>query len=71
VITDPKYYARFKRSSLAKDDLSLEEKFTIVDALYNEARLLGHFDSRDILSGIEDVIRLAEKMNTNVSSPPR
>ena len=70
MISDPSY-SNFKRSSLAKDKLSLEEKFKILESLYKEARALGHFGEHDILSGLEDDIRLAAALNANVSDPPR
>jgi hypothetical protein len=70
MITDPSY-SDFKRSSLAKDKLSLEEKYEILDSLYNEARELGRFGDHDMLLGLEDDIRLAAALNANGSNPPR
>ena len=70
MITDPSY-SDFKRSSLAKDTLSLEQKYKILDSLYSEARALGHFGEHDMLLGLEDDIRLAAALNANVSNPPR
>ncbi len=70
VIKDPSYYTAFKRASLAKEDTPLEEKFRILDAMYEEARELGHFGQNDLLLGLEDDLRLAAALNANVSNPP-
>jgi hypothetical protein len=71
VITDPAYYASFKARSLAAQDLTLNEKYHILEALYREARQLGSFGERDLLVGLEDDVRLAAALNANVSVPPR
>lgn len=71
VITNPAYYASFKSRSLAGQDLTLKEKYHILEALYREARRLGSFCERDLLLGLDDDIRLAAALNANVSSPSR
>ena len=71
VIINPAYYASFKARSLAAQNLTLNEKYHILEALYREARQLGSFGERDLLLGLEDDIRLAAALNANVSSPPR
>jgi len=43
VITDPPYFSAFKRLDFAKDHLSLGEKYSILESLYDEARMLGGF----------------------------
>ena len=67
MMTDPSTYNRFKARSLAGQDLSLEDKYEILEALYHEARLLGSFSERDALLGLDDDVHLAAALNANVS----
>lgn len=71
MITDPTAYASFKSRSLADQVLDLDEKYRILDALYQEARSLGSFGKRDLLLGLEDDVRLAACLNANVSDASR
>lgn len=70
MITDTSAYTSFKRRSLAGRELSLEEKYRILDALYHEAHRLGWFTTEDLSLGLEDDVRLAAALNANVSEPP-
>jgi len=71
MITDPAAYASFKARSLAEEVLDLDEKYRILEALYHEARQLGHFGQHDLLLGLEDDVRLAAALNANVSEASR
>ena len=71
VITNPEYYASRKIGLKASDNLTLDQKYAILDGLYREALLLGHFTKEDILLGIEDDIRLAALLHLNVRITPR
>ena len=71
MIKDADYLDSQKRAWLSGHQLSLEEKFRILDALYSEARDLGHFGKADLLSGLDDDVRLAALLNANVSNPSR
>jgi len=71
MITDPSAHASFKARSLADQVLDLDEKYRILEALYQEARRLGSFGERDLLLGLQDDIRLAAALNANVSDPSR
>ncbi len=71
MIKNSSYYASFKRRALAEESLTLDQKYRILEALYEEARLLGRFGNDDLLLGIQDDIRLAAALNANVSNPPR
>jgi hypothetical protein len=71
MITNPTLYATAKARALAEEPLTLEDKYRILEALYQEARRLGHFREADLLVGLDDVIRLAAALNANVSRPPR
>jgi hypothetical protein len=46
--------------------LTIDQRLKILDGLYEEAKNLGHFDSRNISQGIEDDIKIARIMNENV-----
>ena len=70
MVKDAEYLDQDKRAWLAKQHLSLEEKYRILNALYEEARMFGHFDKNDLLVGLDDDIRLAASLNANVSNPP-
>jgi len=70
MITDPFAYASFKAKSVAEQVLDLDEKYRILEALYQEARGLGSFGQRDLLLGLQDDIRLAAALNANVSIAP-
>ena len=70
MITDPSHFSSFKRLTLANESFSLEEKYRILESLYDEARKLGSFGKNDLLLGLEDDIRLAAVLNANVSSSP-
>ncbi len=71
MIKDVRYFDREKRAWLAKRQLSLDEKYKILNALCEEARLFGHFNEKDLLAGLDDDIRLAALLNSNVSDPAR
>jgi hypothetical protein len=71
MITDPSAYASYKRRFMADQVLDLDERYGILEALYQEARLLGGFTERDLMLGLEDDVRLATALSANVSNPPR
>jgi hypothetical protein len=71
MITNASFYASHKARALAEEKLTLEEKYTILEALYQEARSLGCFGKSDLLLGLQDDVRLAAALNANVSNPPR
>jgi hypothetical protein len=70
MITNLAYYSSFKARSLAQEDLSLDQKYRILEGLYQEARELGSFSEDGLLLGLQDDIDLAAALNANVSSPP-
>jgi hypothetical protein len=43
---------------------TLEQKFRILDAMYEQAVLLGALPEKDPLTGIDDCIRLAKALNS-------
>lgn len=71
MITDLPYYTKTLGKSVAEEHLPIEQRLKIVDALYEEAQILGHFGAHDLLLGLEDVVRLAAFLKKNVSTPSR
>jgi hypothetical protein len=57
----------FEDGLVCRDELSLTEKYRILDAMYEEAVQLGVFPESNPLEGIDDDIRLARLLN-HVSS---
>jgi len=53
----------FEDGLVSRDELSLAEKFRILDAMYEEAVQLGVFPESNPLEGIDDDIRLAQLLN--------
>jgi hypothetical protein len=51
--------------------LSLEQKFALLNAMFDEAKELGHFNPRGSLEGIDVDIALAKALNGIVSKPSR
>ena len=51
--------------------LTIEQKAAIVDGLYEEARLLGHFSPRAVDRNLEVEIKMARILNANVPATSR
>lgn len=71
MITDHKEVEKFEKDFGIKEALTLSQKFTLLESLYNQARQLGHFTDRDLLDGLDDDVELARKLNINVPNPSR
>jgi hypothetical protein len=71
VIKNPDEVQRFEEQYLREENLSVQQRFTILDGLYELAVRSGHFKQEDIMEGIENDIWLAKALNTEVSLPPR
>ncbi len=67
MIINAKIVKNFEKNFLIKEDIPVQKKLEILSALYEQAKLLGHFTEKDILDGIENDIELARKLNVNVS----
>jgi len=62
-------YQAFESELLRREQLTLEQKFRMLDALHAEAVALGALPLRDPLEGIEVDIRIARVVN-HVSRAP-
>ena len=71
MVTNPEEVRKFEADYLRRENLTLEQRFAILDGLYEMARFFGHFSGEDVLRGIKDDIELAKALNTNVPIPPR
>ncbi len=49
-----------------KHPLTISQKYGILDALYEEAKMFGHFQTVATLEGIEIDIQIARIVNTDV-----
>lgn len=58
----------FEAARIKAEKVDVEQNFRILDALYEEARMLGAFPPKDPLEGIEVKIRIAQAVN-NVQRP--
>ena len=56
-------WQRFEREQCAREHLSIEQKYGIINALYDEARLLGCLPLTTPLEGIEIVVKIAKVIN--------
>lgn len=71
MITDISVIQEFEKEFGKSDQMSLEQKFALMESLYEHARRLGHFSDEDLLEGLDDDIDLARKLNTHVPIPSR
>ncbi len=69
MIGNIKMWEEFERNYIASDELTLDQKFKILNGLYTHALLLGVFPPKDLLEGIEIDIKLAKLLNTYVPNP--
>jgi hypothetical protein len=56
-------WRRFEEEELCREHLSLDQKYRIIDALYEEAVFLEAFRSKDPLEGLDVDIRVARVLN--------
>lgn len=58
-----KEWQEFEKEKLAKEKLDINQKFRILDALYEEAVCLGVFPLKDPLDGIDIDVNIAKVVN--------
>ena len=56
-------WRQFEEEELRREHLSIDQKYGIIDALYDEAVSLNVFVSQDPLEGIDVDIRVARVLN--------
>ncbi len=62
---------KFEEQFLSEENLTVKQRFAILEGLYKLAVRFGHFKQEDIMEGIENDIWLAKALNTDVRIPPR
>jgi len=71
MITNPEIVRQAEMEYLRNEKLSVQQRFAILEGLYQLAVKAGHFRPEQILDGIENDIALAKALNTDVRIPPR
>ncbi len=63
MVKNPEKLRAFEDERIKTEKVDVERNFRIVDALYDEARMLGVLPPKDPLEGIEVKIRIARAVN--------
>ena len=63
MIRDEKRWRQFERELTRRQDLTIEQKYKILNAMLREAIDLGVFPPKDPLEGIETKIKVARIIN--------
>jgi hypothetical protein len=63
MVTNSEKLRAFEDERIRIEKVDVERNFRIVDALYDEARMLGVLPPKDPLEGIEVKIRIARAVN--------
>ena len=63
MVTNSEKLRAFEDERIRIEKVDVERNFRIVDALYDEARMLGVLPPKDPLEGIEVKIRIARGVN--------
>jgi len=70
-ITNPSYLDELVASFEYKENLSFEQKLTLLDGMYRLAQRYGQFSAERALEGIEHDIELAARLNSLVRTTSR
>jgi hypothetical protein len=71
MVKNPEELRRIEDELASREHLTLEERFALLDGLYDEARQFGRFSDSDLLEGVENDFRVASILNALVHQPPR
>jgi hypothetical protein len=71
MMTNPELVQQFEMEYLRNEELSVEQRFALLEGMYQMAVNAGHFRPEQILDGIENDIALARALSSNVRIPPR
>ena len=63
MVRDIQKWRQFEREFAQKEELTIEQKYKILNALLHEAMTLGVFPPKDPLEGIEVKIKVARIIN--------
>ena len=65
MIKDKVLLEQWYKSQLRKEALDFSRNLRLLEAMYEEARMLGAFSARDELEGLERKIHLAKAVNVS------
>jgi len=71
MITNPRLLEHFNASFLVAHPLTIEQKFAILQGLYDQAVAFGHFTEKDLHEGLENDVQLSRSSKTHVQIPSR
>jgi len=71
MVMNPQMLEAFERDLQRTQNLTLEQKYALLDGMYDLAARLGHFTPERALEGIDGTIQLAKALNSLVSRTPR
>lgn len=63
MIKNAKVFDKFITDYERKNPLTIKQKYAILNDMYSQAKLFGHFKLKNIMDGIEHKIELARIMN--------
>jgi len=63
MVKNPEKLRAFEAERIRTEKVDIERNFRIIDALYDEARMLGVLPPKDPLEGIDVKIRIARAVN--------
>jgi hypothetical protein len=66
MVTNPHLLDAFEREITRTNSLTLNQRFRILDGMYELARTFGHFSHDRVLEGIEHDIEMAKILNEYV-----
>ena len=69
MIKDKKIWQKFEAEFTRNENLTIEQKFKILEAMLEEAKSLGVWPPKDPLEGIEVDIKLAKAINAIQRTP--
>ena len=69
MIKDKKLWEKFEVEFAKSENLTIEQKFKVLEAMLEEAKSLGVWPPKDLLEGIEVDIKLARAINVIQRTP--
>ena len=64
MIKDPEKFRNFEIKLLKKKTVDIVQKYTILEAMYKEAVMLGVFPLKNPMEGVENAIKVAKAVNS-------
>lgn len=71
MITNPHILEAFEKNTLITQDLTLAQRFSLLDGMYEMACKFGHFKTDRGVHDIDHLVRVARIINSLVCENPR